>query len=109
MNFNLKSPCNDCPFRTDHPISLRPGRMKGILNDVLRGDKTFACHKTTHGSARETSHCAGALILLENSGRPNFLPRASHALGIYDPEKLNMDAPVGIEADIVRAHKRVDI
>ncbi len=108
MNFNVKSPCNNCPFRTDNPISLRHGRMKGILNDVLRKDKTFSCHKTTHGEKRETSHCAGALIVHEKSGKPNMLIRFAHQLGLYDPANLNMSAPVGVESEILDAHKRVD-
>ncbi len=106
MNFKVKSPCNDCPFRIDHPIQLAHGRMNGIMNDVLRGDKTFACHKTTHGAKRETSHCAGALILLEKSGRPNWRVRFAMMLGFLDPSKLNMKAPVGNEKQILAKHKR---
>lgn len=108
MNFNVTSPCGDCPFRSDTPISLRPGRMAGILNDVLRNNKTFACHKTTHGSRRKYSHCAGALVMHEKSGKPNWLIRFAHGLWLYDPSKLNMKAPVGLEADCLAAHKKID-
>lgn len=108
MNFNVTSPCGNCPFRTDTPISLRPGRMAGILNDVLRRDKTFACHKTTHGAKRATSACAGSLICHEKSGKPNWLIRMAHMLGLYDPAKLNMNAPVGLEQEILAAHEAID-
>lgn len=108
MNFDMRTPCKDCPFRTDHPIQLREGRMAGILNDVLHRDKTFACHKTTHGAKREVSHCAGALIAHEKAGKPNWIIRLAHQLGFCDPKKLNMKAPVGTEQEILDAHKLVD-
>ncbi len=108
MNFNVTSPCGNCPFRTDTPISLRPGRMVGILNDVLRRDRTFSCHKTTNGAKREHSHCAGALIMHEKSGKPNWRIRIAHGLGLYDPAKLNMNAPVGLEDDCLKAHESID-
>ena len=108
MNFNVTSPCGNCPFRTDTPISLRPGRMAGILKDVLWNDKTFACHKTTNGKRREHSACAGSLICHEKAGKPNWLYRFANGLGLYDPKKLNMSAPVGTEKQILAAHKAID-
>jgi hypothetical protein len=42
----VKTPCDDCPFRTDRPPhGLRPERAAGIAADLMaNGD--FPCHKT---------------------------------------------------------------
>lgn len=96
--FGLTKPCADCPFRTDIRPYLRKGRID-MLEEDLR-DKTFACHKTVnheaHGSAQleNTSHCAGALILLEKIERPSRMMEIAERLGIYDRTKLDMGAPV---------------
>lgn len=71
-----------------------------IANDCQRG--TFDCHKTvTYGkgaksrAAKEAlAHCAGLLIVLEKSGRPSQMMRIGERLGLYDPTKLDMTAPV---------------
>lgn len=108
--FGLTTPCADCPFRTDIRAYLRKGRID-LLEEDLR-DKTFACHKTVNYDAEEegrgeddegatvvrshgsTSHCAGALILLEKIDRPSRMMLLGERLGIYDKDKLNMRAPV---------------
>ena len=43
-----KRPCSNCPFRCDgEGIELRPGRLEGIVADLLANDQhTFVCHKT---------------------------------------------------------------
>ena len=62
---------------------------------------SFPCHKTidyddeddqrgTEGS----SHCAGALILLEKLERPSQMMRIAERLGLYDRTRLDMGAPV---------------
>lgn len=103
--FRLKSPCRDCPFRSDVTPFLRAGRVKEILDDIiLRGDNHFHCHKTieygendngdeTHGKER-SQVCAGAMIMQERAGRPSVLARLGRLFGAYDPAKLNMNAPV---------------
>lgn len=49
--FRLKSPCSKCPFRKDTPIELRPGRLEGIVVDLLANDRsTFTCHNTLSDS-----------------------------------------------------------
>lgn len=105
--FALTSPCADCPFRTDIRPYLRKDRID-LLEEDLR-DKTFSCHKTVDYDAEEddygeddhrlsstvgTSHCAGALILLEKLRRPSRMMRIATHLGIYDRSKLNMSSPV---------------
>lgn len=105
MNFNLKRPCAHCPFRNDRPGFLSKGRARSIKDSIVDRQETFPCHKTTvlieedDGESdmvvtAKSEHCAGATILLEKIGRPNQLMRIAGRMGIYDPEKLDMESPV---------------
>ena len=110
MNYDLKSPCKNCPFRTDVTPYLRQERAEDIVEGIVDRQGTFTCHKTTVESEDDdglgervdgpnAQHCAGALILLEKIGRPNQMMRIAHRLGMYDPDSLNMDAPVFDDED----------
>jgi hypothetical protein len=100
--FALKTPCDECPFRTDITFYLNPDRKQEIA-DALLGDQTFACHKTViHdeddgeavcGNPGER-HCAGAAIMLEKIDRPNQLMRIGERIGMYDRTAIDMQAPV---------------
>lgn len=94
MNFNMKKPCQDCPFRPGSSTNetLAEGRIDEIVSD-LRGDRAFICHKTLD-HVRNNEHCAGALIFLEKEDRPNQLMRVAERLGIYDRTKLDMDVEI---------------
>lgn len=99
MKFEMTTPCSECPFRTDIRGYLRPGRSKEIISALLSG-QTFSCHKTNEyldGEVIEThitQHCAGALIFLEKNERPNQMMRWMERIGMYDRDKLDMEAPV---------------
>jgi hypothetical protein len=102
--FGLVRPCNHCPFRSDRIFGLR--RAPEIARSIFNQDHTFACHETvnhdTLGRPRRTRrshHCAGALILHEKLGRPNWRIRFAHHLGLYDPARLDMTAPIFDTAD----------
>jgi hypothetical protein len=99
MRFDLVRPCADCPFRSDRRFPLR--RAGEIAEGIFAGDLTFTCHNTLRPRRwrrgrprREEQHCAGALILHERLGRPNWRIRFAHYLGLYDPDRLDMHAPV---------------
>lgn len=97
MEFDLKQPCDDCPFRCDKPNQrgwLGEERAKDIINTLYRNDQTFACHKTTGHRAKKQQHCAGAMILMERTGKANQLMRCYERIGYYDRNKLVMDSPV---------------
>jgi hypothetical protein len=101
MKFDLKTPCVQCPFRTDIQPFLRPERAREITRAVLKAGQTFACHKTVRHDDEGDSvpsaseqHCAGALIMIERLGVPNQMMRIAERLGVYDYRKLDMDAPV---------------
>lgn len=105
-NYKLVRPCADCPFRTDRPFYLTPGRV----SEIERSTKVFpfSCHNTVDESKDEThenSHCAGALILLEKIGRPSLVMRLAESLGLYDPKALDMEAPVYSSWDEMRLDK----
>lgn len=100
MKFDLKTPCKDCPFVKGNTMKLHPERVNE-LDDGLR-HTTFSCHKTVEYDdedgegydTEDTQHCAGALILLEKEGRPGQMQQIAQRIGMYDPAKLNMEAPV---------------
>ncbi|POZ80231.1 hypothetical protein [Burkholderia contaminans] len=102
-HFKLRRPCENCPFLKSGAIELAPGRVDGIVEQLVKDDhSTFQCHKTVHNnrtggkwddaggytaSGRE-SMCAGAMIYLEKLGRPTVGMRLGRVFGIYDPERL---------------------
>ena len=72
MDFDLKSPCNNCPFRRDCLVGwLGEDRAKGIIKSITEKAGTFRCHKTgrtTGGKKVDEQHCAGAIIFAGEIG-----------------------------------------
>lgn len=102
--FGLRGPCADCPFRSDKPFHLGPGRRQEIA-DGLRAGADFPCHKTIDYTAHEdegrgqrtpgTQWCGGALATIERGDEgPNQSMRIGERLGLYDPSRIDPDAPV---------------
>lgn len=102
--FALRKPCRDCPFRADRKFDLRPERAKQFADDLANGSG-FNCHKTVDFGdpasdepvqivKDQTNWCAGALITMEKSGIQNQQVKIAGRLGLYDPTRLDMDAPV---------------
>jgi hypothetical protein len=115
MHFDLKKPCSNCPFRNDIPAYLTQGRVAEIDSVMDRG--WFACHKTTVDSddddsgdrvtTDESQHCAGALILMEKSGRKSQVMQIAERLDVYSPDELAMEAPVfGSFEEMIEAQPR---
>jgi hypothetical protein len=97
--YGMKTPCAHCPFRKDIAPYLTSARVREIEDSLVRSE--FPCHKTTehnddgqYVSTRDEIHCAGALILMEKEGRSSQMMRIAERLGMYDPTKLDMEAPV---------------
>lgn len=103
MNFNLKRPCKNCPYRKDClPGWLGRARADELAADVILGDKTFACHKTVNYAKwdeqedpDEYQHdgteqfCAGALILEKKANwGGNFSIRLGRMFGGFQYENL---------------------
>lgn len=104
MKFDLKTPCANCPFRSDRVFYLGRNRVWEIVLSVARQDQLFPCHKTTtfDGDDEEPTRieiereqqCAGASIMLEHEGQPNAMLQIAGRFGLYNPARLNMAAPV---------------
>jgi len=91
--FDLVRPCADCPFRSDGAgVMLRPSRIVEIVQAIER--QTFACHKTTSRRKENWRHCAGAAIFVEKLGKRGDMLQIAARLGLYDPDRLDMSAPV---------------
>lgn len=105
MKLDLRTPCQNCPFRTDVRPFLNPKRVAEILEAIVEQDATFSGHQHNQFEededgecavieGREARHCAGAAILLEKIGQPNQWMRIAERMGWYDRHRLKMDAPV---------------
>lgn len=105
MRFDLRSPCSDCPFRTDAPMH------EGIISDLVSKFDSFdhdelahSCHQTDPRACcppekrmpagSPIQHCAGALIFAYKQDRPQWPMILAEAKKLLDPKKLNMAAPV---------------
>lgn len=111
MKYDLVRPCPHCPFRTDIPGYLRPERARQIARDVASGAE-FPCHQTTEHDDDGDAHavadsqmCAGATIAMMKGGGPNQILRIAERVGMWDPEKMDLDAPVGSLLDMCRNHE----
>lgn len=115
-DYKLIRPCAKCPFRNDREGYLREDRAREIAESVAGGAE-FICHETTVYDEEADDmvegpngkFCAGALIMCEKQGVPNQMMRIAENLGVYDPERLDMDAPVvGSAFEFVRQHSDRD-
>jgi hypothetical protein len=101
--YALTAPCRNCPFRTDLEPYLRADRAREIAA-ALHDGGTFDCHKTVtyddepeDDGPRRTGReqqCAGALIVMEREGTAGQATRIAGRLGLHDPDRLDLDAPV---------------
>lgn len=96
MNFDLKKPCSNCPFRTDTQPYISEARAKQIAHGLIEKDAAFVCHKTLHrdGFKGPQQHCAGALIILDNMKMPNQMMRIAFRLRQFKPSELDKSSPV---------------
>lgn len=88
MNFDLKTPCKDCPFRPSVQFSLAPGRRRDIAESLKDDHNVFPCHKTAHRHKKNRQHCAGAMLLLFKEGRTNIMMRIAMMRGKLNPEQM---------------------
>jgi hypothetical protein len=78
--------------------------------DAMKADQHFDCHKTLDYSETDecdeqgepleaartdrTAICAGFAVIAEMADRPTQMMRIAERLGMYDPKRLNLNAPV---------------
>lgn len=103
MDYDMKKPCETCPFRRGTVMRLREGRVEEIVSNMLNpGGGEFPCHKTIinndddegFSQTPHTKHCAGALIFAEKNERMNQMMRFAERFGAYDPVALMADQEV---------------
>ena len=111
MRFDLKTPCKNCPFRTDDTaIRFRcRERAQEIEESAYRNG--FPCHLSAEFTGDDdedggyefgdnTQHCAGALIMYLSDGYGNVpYERLSEARQDRIANRLDFDAPVWEGAD----------
>lgn len=91
-----KRPCANCPFRCDGAgIELSPGRLAGIVSDLLADDtQTFVCHKTLD---KERMTCAGAVGLMSKLGQLPVIARLGLACGVITNSDIVASAAMVVD------------
>lgn len=121
MQFRLKKPCTNCPWRNDrYPFFGRDERGHARAQEIadsIRGMHVFPCHKTARFDeetgdqyhVENTQACAGALATMRNGEELGQLARISVRLGLFDPDTIEPDQPVyGSLDEWVAAHDPQD-
>ena len=92
MDYKLKRPCSNCPFRKEGGIPLLKGRIHEIASMMLDSQGgTFPCHKTVDHDDRKPAqeqHCPGALIFADKQGTHTQMMRIAGRLGLWHPDDL---------------------
>ena len=121
MRFDLKTPCKNCPFRTDKTAIRFSGRERAEEIEEQAYRHGFPCHLSAVDTSEDdeenggyvfgenTQHCAGATIMYLKEGndcRPGI--DNDEELGGKLSEQMDFEAPVYesaqefIEANSVR-------
>lgn len=113
MNFDLKSPCSNCPFRNDVETYISGERAESISRAIYDKDGTFTCHNHAHSlgldKEKPEQHCAGAMIILEKMDKPNQLMRIGGRLGYYNPSQLvNREVVYDSLYEFIDSHKETE-
>lgn len=91
--FDLKRPCNQCPFRREPKFHLRPERVEEIRDGIA-----FQCHKTIDYDqfddtmARQgdrPQQCAGVMAIHAREGTLNRIMGFAVYLGELDLDALD--------------------
>lgn len=102
MDYDMKKPCECCPFRRGTAMRLTRARVGEVVGGMLNPNGgEFPCHRTIehlegeHGEDagfREKNgkgkHCAGALIFAEKNGTATQMMRICERIGMYDAASL---------------------
>ncbi|HKX40907.1 MAG TPA: hypothetical protein VJO99_07100 [Burkholderiaceae bacterium] len=93
MNFDLKRPCSNCPFRKVGAIELHVDRLPSIIASLLADDhEWFMCHKTIAQARRGRSQCVGSMVYLLKAGAPSVSMRVAAAVGVLKFDELRAQA-----------------
>lgn len=108
MRFDLKSPCDECPFRrTCREGWLGEARATQIAQS-LRDGHTFICHKTgRERNVDDAQMCAGATLTMRRDGTLSRALHLAFLLRLFDPNQMNDEAPVFDSFDAFIKHHGV--
>ncbi|MCY1366955.1 hypothetical protein D9M69_538670 [compost metagenome] len=105
MNFNMKRPCANCPWRKEGAIQLAEGRRDGIVKDLLKDDlKTFWCHKTLEDRGNESA-CMGALAYLDQLDHVPVTARLAYMVGDLKREDVERSKALIVSPDDCQAKR----
>lgn len=68
--------CSSCVFRPGNLMQLRPGRLRGMIEESLANDASIPCHKTLDG---QHAVCRG---FYDRHSRDSLGCRLGHIVGI---------------------------
>lgn len=106
MNYEMTTPCSECPFLKKHRHAFPIGKLRAFATGEFPCHKTAVVAEDCDGVGDETTtgyvpkddgssqHCAGALIFNEKREQPHQMMRICERIGLYDRTKLNMKALV---------------
>lgn len=82
----LRERCTTCVFRPKNLMHLTPGRLKGMVEDSVADQTSFACHQTlAYGD--HTDHYEGEALcagMVEKHGDKILPVRLAHAMNILE-------------------------
>lgn len=108
MRFDLKSPCKNCPFRTDETAIRFACRERAEEIEESAYRNGFPCHLSAADTSEDdedggfvfdhnghTQHCVGALIMYLKGGEPS-MPGTGNNDDLFERLSLrvNLNAPV---------------
>ena len=74
-----------------------PGRLEGIVSDLLADDhQTFVCHKTLD---TERMTCAGAVGLMSKLGRLPLIARMGLVMGVISNKDIEASAAMVVDVN----------
>jgi hypothetical protein len=108
MDYDMKKPCECCPFRRGTAMRLTAGRVREVVGGMLKSNGgEFPCHRTIdnltddHGEDAgyqekngKGKHCCGALIFAEKNRTSTQMMRICERIGMYDARALMSDQEV---------------
>lgn len=108
MDYDMKKPCECCPFRRGTAMRLTKGRVAEVVGMMLNPNGgEFPCHLTIEhleGDDGENTgfrekngkgkHCCGALIFAEKNRTSTQMMRICERIGMYDAATLMSDQEV---------------
>lgn len=107
MRFDLKTPCKNCPFRTDETAIRFACRERAEEIEESAYRNGFPCHLSANVDDDDedggyefkrdgnTQHCVGALIMYLNEGEAST-PGTGNDENLFErlSERLDWEAPV---------------